>query len=335
MATFCLNSKKHHTGTTLCGVFIIVVIFLTMPAFPEDKFILPNRLGPKNFDYKIINAFVNSGDKGILTAFKGDPEMRGTHLQLSYYLKAGESFKAEFLIGNYTDQVVDYFILCLMDYKQQEFVFNGKRATSHPVSIKPGERVIYAVTLDNIEKGAHDFLLIAVKTLRDSDNPAEADFPLLFHRANIFVESYSFPRISYNEFYQKPSDFQVFKIVINKSQEVNHFEELYYDTKSSSDKLQFYIHINNSYSDDALHFAIVPFDDTKQISFRQLDENVLYYYLKSKTKSVIKVNADLKYQKGSLWAINIDNPYSRLETEDGRMAQIPTIVRISNTIKFR
>lgn len=328
----CPRSYIAFWGIIILGVFLYTPII----SAKTEEFKLPERFGPKGFDYEIIDAFVKSGQKGILTAFKGNPDMRGTHLQTAYYMKDGQSFKGDFMIGNYTDNTIDYTIICLIDYKQQKFLFNGKRGSTHSVSIKSGERVIYPLTVVDIKKGAHDFLLLAVRMFKASDKPEDIEYSILFHRANIFVESYSFPQVIYSKFAQQPSKLQASQIVVNKSKQFNDFKELFFDIFPFSKDFQYYLHVNNQYS-DILPYAVILFIDSKQLSYESSysgNKDMLYYFLEPKSQSVIMIKIPSINRIRSLWAISIENPYARLETESGIMAQIPNFVRISNVIRY-
>ena len=109
-------------------IFIfITLVFINHNFVYGNEFNLPDKLGPNDFDYEIINSFIGSGQKGIITAFKGNPEMRATELQLSYYIKEGQPFIGEYLIGNYIGKKIELKIFCILNYHQQEFYFNDKR----------------------------------------------------------------------------------------------------------------------------------------------------------------------------------------------------------------
>lgn len=319
------------------GFIIMVVIFSSGILFSSEEFQLPDRLGPKDFDHKVIDAFVKSGEMGILTAFRGYSEMRGTNLQLTYYIKAGQPFNADFMIGNYTDKFVNYTIICLIDYEQKEFLFTGDQDHVHLISIKPGEQKIFPLKLIDLKKGAHDFLLLGIRRLKDSDTSEESEYPLLFHRANIFVEGYSFPQSSYSKIPHQPSKSNAFQIAVNKSNNSSNFKELYLDIIPSSKNLNYYLHVSSPYT-GALPSALVLLIDSKQAFFKSTgnDNNcVLYYILPPKSQGMIEIKIALLTQIESLALINIENPYARLESEEGAMAQIPARVWISNIIRFQ
>lgn len=146
--------------------------------------------GPEDFDHRVIDAFVNGGEAGILSAFKGSPEMRSSHLQLAYYLDEGQPFKAEYMIGNYTNETADYFIALFVNYQQRQFFLDGISSNMHLVSVKPQKRTAFQLKIDSVEKGGHDFILLAMS----KGGLAGGAYPLLYHRANVFVEDCAFPR---------------------------------------------------------------------------------------------------------------------------------------------
>lgn len=146
--------------------------------------------GSQDFDYRVIGAFVDSGEAGMLSAFKGHPKMRSSHLHLAYYLEEGWPFEAQYMIGNYTNDTAEYFIVMLLDYQRQRFFLDDVLSDMHRVSISPRERKVFQLKADPIRKGAHDFVLLAMS----KGGLAGDAHPLLYHRANVFVEDCAFPQ---------------------------------------------------------------------------------------------------------------------------------------------
>ncbi|MBI4680143.1 MAG: hypothetical protein HY753_02735 [Nitrospirae bacterium] len=290
------------------------------------------KLGPADFDYDVINAFVKSGQKGMLTAFKGDPATRGSELQISYYLNVGQPFKADFMMGNYTDKIVNYTIICLIDYEQREFLFDNHPAKAHFVSIKPGDRLIFPLKVTDLKKGAHDLILFAVAISADSNIMQDADNRFLFHRANVFVESYSFPKLSFKKLRHTSTDVDASILAISKSDKYDINDSIDKVTSLSKDR-SYYLHVSNPNNEVSASVAVL-FSDLNQAYGQFSGNDIFYHFLESKSQSSIKLLPRLTDQVKSLWAISVENPYIVLEPEPGKMTQKPTFLRISNIMKF-
>jgi len=294
----------------------------------------PEELGPDEFDNKIIEHFLGSGQKGILTAFKGTPEMRGTDLQLSYWLKENSPFKAEYLVINATDNPLNLTILCLIDYHQQAFRLNDQMASLHPVKINPGERAIAVVELPPLREGAHDFILLAI------ENPVEfspeTEHQILSHRANLFVGDITFPSVNYLPLGVQSTIARkaTYTTVINLHNDYSHFEPLRTDYLDIDRVKRYFVHINNAY-DTPMRSVFVTFLNGKQIPINhETGQEVLYWNIAAKRQDMISLvlkapNCQIACE---LLVLSIDNPYIEVEPERGVMAQLPTRIRAANRL---
>lgn len=79
--------------------------------------------------------------------------------------------------------MVDYFIALFVDYHSRRFLMNGFSSSMHLVSVKSREKKVIRLEIDSIEKGGHDFMLLAM----NKKGFFGSAYPLLYHRANIFV----------------------------------------------------------------------------------------------------------------------------------------------------
>jgi hypothetical protein len=334
---FWLKSERPRGhGPALWGIIITIGVVFSSPLWSKEaeEYKLPDRLGPEDFDHKIIDAFIQSGQPGILSAFKGTPEMRGTNIQAAFYLKSDQSFKADFMIGNYTDNPIEYLLIVLIDYKQQRFLFNHNLGFNHSVRINPKERMTYPLEVE-IGKGAHDFLLLGIKKMEVSEEAEVIDY--LFHRANIYAGSTSFQKVSYGRFPQQQSEYASSLIFIKRPMEVDRvIESMNRQLPSKASK--YYIYIGNPYQ-NLLSSALVLFSDSSQTFFRipHRDDymDVLYPVLDPENTSLVEVRTFFESRSESLWAINVENPYVHLESEPGVMTQLPTYVKISNILRFQ
>lgn len=313
-------------------LFVTLLLFVVwFKSGVAKEFKLSDELGPKEFDNKVIEHFLNSGEKGILTAFKGKPEMRGTDLQLSYFLKENETFKGEYLIVNATDNPLDLMILCLVDYYQREFRLNDQLANLHFTKIKPSERTLALVELPPLAKGAHDFILLAV----NKGSTEEVDYQILFHRANIFVGDLTFPTVRYRQLGAQPAiAHRTYTPLLNLHSDYNYFEPLLTDKVGADQMRKYFLHINNP---EALPIksALVSFLNGKQIPINHgTKQDVLNWSIAAKRQDKIPLMLKApSCQTGcELLVLSIDNPFVEMEPERGVMAQLPTRVRAANRL---
>ncbi len=324
-------SAKPWEDVTLLGLVLTIAIFLT-GAFALSghaaEFKLPGNPGPKSFDSKVIDAFVSSGSPGILSAFKGDPDLHATELQLSYYMKEGGEFRADYMIGNHTARPLEYEITCLIDYQQQEFQLDDKLSRVHRLQLTPGERKTSTLKIASVERGAHDFLLLAV-TSKKNPRPSEPESILLYHRANIFAGGYSFPATSWQKLREETSRSRALQIVVNKEADMGNFRPLFDDRRSPSAESKYYLHLSNPKT-EALRLTVLLLQKSSAVS--DIRVTPLYYALNPGMDGALGVMLPVAARTDSILAVMVENPYVKLEPEPGTMTRIPTQVRPSNTI---
>jgi hypothetical protein len=290
------------------------------PSYAKE-FKPPEKLGPTEFDYSTINHFLSSGQKGILTAFKGGSEMRGTDLQLSYWLTEKVSFIGEYLIMNATDESVDFMILSLIDYRQQEFFLNDRLSHRHSITVQPGEQVITKVNLAPLQEGSHDFILLALKMPDPAASSPEGDYLVLSHRANLFVGDLAFPQVNYQPLGTNPGSEQItFSPVIKKGKIKDYF-----------------VHINNG-GNFPIKLAMITLLNGKQIPVNSdTGQQILYGEVAAYRQEVLKLKLagpNCQEDGCELSVLSIENPYVVLEPEAGVMAQIPTRIRAANLLRL-
>ncbi len=282
-----------------------------MLSFLLTGFKLPERKGPENFNYKTINLFKNNFAHGLITAFLGDPSMRSTIKQASYYLTKKEVFKGKYLVGNYYDEDKEFILFCLLDYQQVELVFGDQKRVYHRLFLKKGEEVEAPISIGHIPKGAHDFVLVLLDISKKGEkiiaiNNAQT------HRANIFSGSESFPKNEYVAFSPKSNNtkFDIFKLEPQNKKE------------HSWKKIN--LNINNS-NEKKIDVLTLLFDNFIQIngckSFFKLDQY-----------QEIQIPYDLKKNPELMFCLKINNPYAILEPEPSVLSDIDTTIEISNSL---
>jgi len=314
-------------------VLILTILLECVFGAPGNaaEFELPAKPGPKSFDYKVIDALLSSGSPGILSAFKGDPDLRATELQLSYYMKEGGEFRADYMIGNLTARPLEYEITCLIDYQQQEFQLDDKLSRVHRLQLTPGERKTSTLKIASVERGAHDFLLLAV-TSKKNPRPSEPESLLLYHRANIFAGGYSFPATSWQKLREEASRSRALQIVVNKEADIGDFRPLFDDRRSPSAESKYYLHLSNPKT-EALRLTVLLLQKSSAVG--DIRVTPLYYALNPGRDGALEVTSPIATDTDSVLAVMIENPYVRLEPEPGTMLRTPTQVRPSNAITLR
>ena len=314
-------------------IFIfITLVFINHNFVYGNEFNLPDKLGPNDFDYEIINSFIGSGQKGIITAFKGNPEMRGTELQLSYYIKEGQPFIGEYLIGNYIGKKIELKIFCILNYHQQEFYFNDKRWEVHVIELEPKERKIYPFKINLPHKGAYDFILLAVRS-PDFDNQINID--VLYHRANIFAGDTAYPNTDYHSIGEKTalSNFD-FILFLNKDSSMdNNFQPVVSEAISKQSEARYFLHTNNN-QDITITSILLAFINYKQVRF--MTDKVFFYTIPPKRRGILEVDFSPYIQKGNneVLILNIENPYVDMEIRGNgnKMNRILTGVKAANRL---
>lgn len=272
---------------------------------------------------------------------KGHPEMRSNYLQLSYYLKDKERFKADYMIINQTATKLRFTLIVLIDYIQREFIIEEKeKVLSYAVSLLPYEKIILPITITDMGKGAHDFLLIAHRDSTLYNSFDYRKYPILFYRANIFVDSDETPQVVYSKYPQYGSKLHSIRITINKSSTFNKFNEINYSLDLMPEDNRFYLHINNPHK-TAVSYAIVLFSNHLQTYIKDGNnkQRVIYHALGPERQSIIDCEVNLNKDTHILWVLLIENPYTKIESklESGisEMTTIPTYLVISNIVQFQ
>jgi hypothetical protein len=256
-------------------------------------------------------------------------------LQLFYWLEDDTPFVAEYLIINATDEPLKITILALIDYHQQEFYFNDHIAKRHSVRIKPGKRTVATLGLPRLDRGVHDFILLAVKNEDPAKISNETNDQVVFHRANIFVNDLAFPKSDYRNLGVKSAlahrtHTPAIRLLGNDIPS----EPLLTDKVGTDQSRTYFLHINNA-QDMPIRSAIVAFLNGRQIPIpHETGDAVLYYKIPAGRQDAVPVTLNVPscHAGCELLVLSIDNPYTSLEPERGVMAQQPTRVRAANRL---
>jgi hypothetical protein len=198
--------------------------------------------------------------------------------------------------------------------------------------VKPKERITYPVIVHDTPKEAHDFLLIAVRNDIGPDTSGKIEYPFLYYRATLFIEGYSFPTIDYAKPSQAPSKLRATHLAINQLKQYTGSEGgSRFDKNHPS-----YLHFNNP-SSELQNYALIFMDDSGQLLMESSphgNPHVLYHVLNPENQAVIDIQTVLAGPRSPFFAVLIENPYMKMETEEGMIVQKPAHAYASNLSWF-
>jgi hypothetical protein len=204
------------------------------------------------------------------------------------------------------------FFFCLLDYQQVEIGFNKKRKIRHRLFLKKGEEIIVPINFDKFSKGAHDIIFVLVEVSKNKEKKLSID-DIHTHRANVFIESTTFPEIN-------PAT-----ISSKKSASKNFIFKLY-KSNAENGKKDINLQLNNN-SDSNLKIASILFSN-----FSQLEDGKFFFSLDKKQE--VNIPFIIKEKNGIMFCLKINNPYTMLEPEPNVLADINTSVDISSQVFF-
>lgn len=314
-----------------------------------DAFTEPATFGPQEFPYQIIETFAQSGQDGIITAVKGDPQLRASTLQQTFYAKTGEHIRLDLLIGNYSPNVLKLNIICLVDYKQISFSL-GNRTQQNIYSIEippaqkhkepprtiaallksnkiapparqatfsmfPRERVILPLLLPPLERGGHDVILLGLRA--DSQSVVPDNKYEFARRLNVLVESGDMPTPNYVTAASGMDRPRMPEVVINRSGDINDFSTL--DMQDEESAQGYYLHIRNNSGETTRYAATILRND---IQMDGAAPDPMYFELAGKMSGVLHLRLDTPPPNPRmLRAIVAQAPYLRLENPHGKLVE--------------
>ncbi len=227
---------------------------------------------------------------------KGDPQLRASSLQQTFYAKTGEYIRLDLLIGNYSPNALKLNIICLVDYKQISFSL-GNRTQQNIYSIEippaqkhkesprtigalmksnkiappvqqatfrmfPRERVILPLLLPPLERGGHDVILLGLRT--DSQSIVSNKNYEFSRRLNVLVESGDMPTPNYVTAESGMDSPRMPEVVINRSGDINDFSTL--DMQHEESAQEYYLHVRNN-SGEIMRYAATILHNDPQMDF--------------------------------------------------------------------
>lgn len=312
---------------------LVTTIFFTPAVLQAEEFSVPGNgdTSPADFDHHMIANFVASGEKGVISALLGSPELRGSRLQREFFLRDGQDFDAKYRIENHTDDPLKYHLLCFLNYVQKKCTFDNTKTSAYPVNIGVNEKKVINITMPEIGRGAHDFLLLAVREIPHSWEEPSAGFELLYRRANLWVESSDFPLLAMKDKVTRSQNSHIGSDLILEFTSVTPPDVVRGD--ESGQRLRVEAHAGAPEGRET-RLGVLIFGDLTQADI-SLDEHV--------TKVIMFTNKGAAYNKilidihdvnhaSKIWGILVQNPFIRLEREHGEISILPSDVLMSNQV---
>lgn len=291
-------------------------------AFAQEKL-----QGPVDFDFETIEAFVNQGNPGVLTAMLGDSALGASRLQMYYRLETQGVFQGKFMVCNHTDDKLDYGIFALVDYRQQSFELNESVAYSHRIFLAQGACQTYSLVVPSPGAGMHDLMFVGIRYQYRENKMMDPlpDFALISHRATLISDEAGFP------------DESLLDIVESKDLSSNEDIQLHCVASpaksNATERRRVYVKVANPHA-RTLKIALIFFADETQIPVTPgSDKQSLFFTLGPNKTTEIEIDPALLGQGEQLWALMIENPYSVLESALGVMAQLPVDIKKSNVLQ--
>ncbi len=316
-------TKKIPGGVPLPGIFLSFLIAVPTLLFASDSDSNAlERLARKGFDTKIIGAFLRSDAPGILTAFLAKPAIRVSDLQMSFRLRRNDTLGAEYLIMNRTAEAIDISLLSFVDYRRVGFRLADRHSMVHRLHLKPGEWMTWPYLLEGVDQGAHDFLILGVVSDLKGRSSSDFSHPLLFHRANIFVEGGLLPTIRCHVV----SDVRATGGAVEEK--TTGPEIMFVDQASVTDERSLRVRLDNSYDIPiSLMTLLISRDDKLPHIGLDLKARSPCFTMapRSTYGPILKLPAG--WTGDDVLVILVENPFTRLEPKAGTVARVPTSVR--------
>jgi hypothetical protein len=323
---------KHEKSVAVLIIALIVISFGVMVLLFYDNEIAPQWKMEHNESERITEYDINRvGESFGIGLFDSPIGTKESGMGYSKFLNPGEDFKGHLFVSNQMYEENDFLIFCLLDYKQVPFKFDEEdKQVLHTIHLEPFEERFYSFDLGKIEKGGHDFEIVAImKPYEHSLNRTfrfSTDFSYLGSmRKNLFVSDLNLPVINYTNIsaISCSSEYPLNNgILITKepcsakawlTEEVKPGERLNYTINVAADR------------EYPVSFAIMVLLDYEQVPINVNGSNsVLFGKLDAGEKVSIPASITVPDDEGvhELMVVWFTDPYERLETSPGVRAHI-------------
>jgi hypothetical protein len=309
-------------GFLLPGILLSFLIAVPRLLASDGDPATLKQLARKGFDSETIGAFLQSNAPGILTAFAAGPAIRVSDLQMSFKLRRTETLDAEYLMMNRTPEAIDVSLMSFLDYRRVDFRLGDHRLLVHRLHLKAGEWMSWPFHLENIPQGAHDFLVLGVVSDSKGHSSTNSFYPLLFHRANIFVEGDVLPSVRCRVLEEADAlggAVETEPVDVESASTVR--------APIASDR-SVRVRLDNSRDVPISLVALLISrdDDLRHLSLRSEARSPCFTLAPQSTyEPLLKLPATWVHD--DVLVISVENPFTRLEPETGVVARVPASVR--------
>jgi len=316
-------------------VRLTILVLLASLFFPcaATDVVVPNKLGPSVFQRDIINAFKNSGDDGIISAFKGAPELRASNLQKTYFIQPGKQAKLDVLVSNQMPSTVKYLVLCFINYRQIEYQVGQNKLTSYSdeLSIASGKEIQFQLTLPVLPEGAHNVLVVALRLDNIPDAPGSNHH--LVHRANLYVGDAQLNYFKLPEKWRTAKTFRTSNVAVNNSTKINDLSLNLHNNPVGKEPDNIHLHVRNV-NEKAMTYKFIYLADFRQYPLDEIAETLISTIeIEAGASKIFNVSGLFSISRESLEIIVVEEPFLKLEKSPGILTQIPSAVIISNRVK--
>jgi len=338
--TTCLIYMTSIKLLSKSGCFIIhimIVLFLSLNFLSASETKQENTIST-NLSKKalmLIDSVKKSGDKGFLIEFQGNPKLKSSRLQLSFYSKTKGEMSGDFVIANLTDSNHNFTLAVLVDYKVTKFSTGGEEKLYVPVKIPSQQHIKLPIYLSNISNGGHDIIIMAINSNPEKDIYS-SDIPVLYRRANFFYKNKDMPKITYHVANEEKNVSEYSLIVINRSNKIDDFTELSsnIDQLDKNNNNDYFIHINNE-SETSSRYALVAINSNSSNPIVSENYNLpSFIKINEKRSAMIPFNTNSNDPGDKIRILLFREPTVQLEIENGVMNQVDSELIITKNISI-
>lgn len=319
--------KKHY-------LFLLFILSIIVTAYFLNSNYIQYEMGMENSTPKEVRYDEKTVSENFGVGIYNSPNLKDG-MQLSQFLNPQSNFSGWLRITNAMYGSNTYMVFTMLDYKQQTFLFNNQTAKLHLVNLSRFEDNFYYFQINNISKGFHDLVFIVVLNPYEHSLSEEYRFSTDMakmgnQRLNLFVGGVIDVQIkdTFNGT-SCPSSYILNGLLVNK--EACSSNAWFSEKITEKEGIYYFINVGND--DEILRsFALMTFLDYEQIPLNSDDKELTVFgKLKHGEKRAFLANFTIPKKGGinELMAIWILDPYEKLETSPGVLAEIDARVEPS------
>jgi len=304
----------------------------TDAVIPNNKVVVPNKLGSSVFQWDIINAFKNTGKDSIISAFKGVPELRASKIQKTYFIQPGKQAKLDVLISNQMSSSVKYVVLCFINYRQIKYQVGQYKLTySHELSVASRAETEFQLTLPMLQEDAYNVLVVALRLDNISDAPGSNHH--IVHRANLYVGEKQLNYFKSPEKWSLVKAFRTSNVAVNNSIKIDNLSHNLHNNPVSNDPNNIYLHVRNV-NEKAMTYKFIYLTDFRQYPLDGITETLgSIAEIEPGMSRIFDISKLFSMSRESMEIIVVEEPFLKLEMKPGVLTQAPSAVIVTNRVK--